>query len=130
MSEFEAVGLWIGLHVALLLALKINVGRARNAEKVNFGDGGREPMQRAIRVQGNAVEDVPIILLGLLGIAIMGGNTLLIHGFGAALLVSRTLHSLGLGRSSGGSFGRLAGTIGSLLVQLGVAGTCIWLAVT
>ena len=44
-------------------------------------------MQRAIRVQGNAVEDVPVVLLGLLGLAALAAPVVLIHALGGSFLV-------------------------------------------
>jgi len=98
--------------------------------KVGFGDGGNEAMQRSLRVQGNAVEDVPVVLLGLIGLGALSAPVLLIHGLGAGFLVGRILHAVGLGGSSGGSFGRSVGTLITALVMLVTTGTCIWYAVT
>lgn len=129
MTALEAFGLWAGLFVLLMIALKLNVGRVRTAQKVGFGDGGgNEPLMRALRVQGNAVEDVPIQVIGLGALALLGAPALLIHGLGGVLFVSRVLHAVGLGGSTGFSFGRFAGTLGSLLTGLGIFGTCLWFA--
>ena len=130
MTAIAAAILYAGLFGLLMLLLKGNVGRVRTAEKVSFGDGNNDAMQRAIRVQGNAVEDVPIVLIGLLGLGLLNAPALLIHALGGSFLAGRILHAIGLGGSSGGSFGRLAGTLLSLIVMLVTAGACIWFAVT
>ena len=130
MTAIAAATLYFGLFGFLMLALKLNVGRVRTAEKVGFGDGNNEALQRAIRAQGNAVEDVPIVLLGLAGLAALSGPVLLIHGLGASFLVARILHAVGLGGSSGASFGRLVGTLVTLIVKLVTAGACVWFALT
>lgn len=130
MTPIAAATLYIGLFGLLMLLLKMNVGRARTSQKVGFGDGGNEIVQRAIRVQGNAVEDVPIVLLGLFGLAFLEAPVMLIHGLGASFLLGRVLHAIGLGGSSGGSFGRMWGTLISVLVQLVTAGACLWYALT
>ena len=130
MTPIAAVTLYLGLFGLLMLDLKLNVGRVRTSQKVGFGDGNNEAVQRAIRVQGNAVEDVPIVLLGLIGLALMDAPVLLIHGLGGSFFVGRVLHAVGLGGSSGASFGRFAGTLLSLLVIIITAGACIWFAVT
>jgi uncharacterized membrane protein YecN with MAPEG domain len=101
----------------------------RTKHKVGFGDGGNQPLQRSLRVQGNAVEDVPVVLLGLLGLGALMAPVLLVHGLGASFLVGRVLHAVGLGGSEGSSFGRSVGTVITLLVMLVTTGACIWYAV-
>ena len=73
MTSMQAAVLYAGLFCLLMLLLKANVGRVRTKHKVGFGDGGNEAMQRSLRVQGNAVEDVPVVLLGLIGLEIRVG---------------------------------------------------------
>lgn len=130
MTAFAAATLYFGLFGLLMLALKINVGRVRGKEKVMFGDGANEAMQRAIRVQGNAVEDVPIVLIGIAGLAALSAPVMLIHALGGSFLAGRILHAIGLGGSSGSSVGRMVGTLVTLIVQLVTAGACIWFALT
>ncbi|MEM7493883.1 MAG: MAPEG family protein [Pseudomonadota bacterium] len=129
MSSIEAVVLYSGLFVFLFLALKLNAGRVRVATKVNFGEGGNDPMTQAMRVQGNAVEDVPITLLGLYGLAALSAPVMLIHILGAGFLVCRIAHAVTLGSGTGSGLGRMIGTIGTLLVMLVTGGAAVWLAV-
>jgi uncharacterized membrane protein YecN with MAPEG domain len=128
MTQFEAATLYIGLFVLLFVALKINSGRIRMKTRVNFGEGDNEDMIRAMRVQGNAVEDVPVTLLGLLGLAALAAPVLLIHILGGGFLIGRILHALGLGGAKGLGFGRMAGTFITLIVLLATAGCCVWFA--
>ena len=130
MTAFAAATLYLGLFGLFMLILKLNVGRVRGAENVGFGDGNNEAVQRAIRAQGNAVEDVPIVLLGLVGLAALSAPVVLIHGLGGSFLVGRVLHAVGIGGSSGSSFGRSVGTLITLIVKLVTAGACIWFALT
>ena len=129
MTSLEAAVLYAGLFVILFIILKGRVGQVRSAEKVMFGDGGNERLQRAQRVQGNAVEDVPVTLIGILGLGMLAAPVLLIHGLGAGFLLGRVLHAVGLGGSSGGSPGRMWGTLITLIVMLVTGGACIWFAV-
>lgn len=129
MTAIEAAVLYAALCLLLMLALKMNVGRARAKEKVMFGDGGNEPVQRAMRVQGNAVEDVPVTLVGLAGLALLGAPVWLVHVLGATLFLGRILHAIGLGGSSGGSPGRMWGTLFSLITMLATALACFWFVV-
>ena len=130
MTPMQAAVLYAGLFCLFMLLLKMNVGRVRTTQKIGFGDGGNEPMQRALRVQGNAAEDVPVVVLGLLGLGALAAPALLIHVLGAGFLLGRVLHAIGLGGSSGGSPGRMFGTLITLIVMLVTAGACVWYAVT
>lgn len=129
MTEIQAVALWVGLHVLLMFFLKGRAGMTRAKTKVDFGDGDNELMQRALRVQGNAVEDVPIAMIGLVVLGQLAAPIWLLHVLGGTMFVSRSLHAFGLGGKSGFSIGRLVGTLGSVLVLLGTGAACIWFAI-
>lgn len=124
MTPIEAAILYAGLFILL----KVNVGRVRSAEKIIFGDGANERLQRAQRVQGNAVEDVPVTLIGIVGLGVLSAPVLLIHGLGALFLIGRILHAVGLGGSSGGSPGRMFGTLLTAIVMLVTGVSCLWFA--
>ena len=130
MTPVAATTLYIGLFGLLMLILKMNVGRVRSSKKINLGDGGDDSMQRAIRVQGNAVEDVPVVLFGLVGLALLGAPVIVIHSLGSTFLLARILHAVGLGGLAGAGVGRLIGTLLSLIVLLATAAACIWYALT
>lgn len=129
MTQFEAATLYTGLFVLIFFLMKVNAGRVRAKTRVNFGEGDNEEMIRAMRVQGNAVEDVPVTLLGLLALAALGAPVLLIHILGGGFVFARILHALGLGGAKGLGLGRLIGTILTLLIMLATAISCIWFAV-
>ncbi len=128
MTSIEAAILYAGLFIILFILLKVNVGRVRSAEKIIFGDGANERLQRAQRVQGNAVEDVPVTLIGIVGLGVLSAPVLLIHGLGALFLIGRILHAVGLGGSSGGSPGRMFGTLLTAIVMLVTGVSCLWFA--
>lgn len=130
MTGFEAVGLYIGLIIILMFVLKGNVGRVRVAEKVSLGDGGSDRMLRAIRAQGNAIEDVPIVLVGWLALAALSAPVWLIHILGIAFILGRILHAMGISLVKGLEWGRSAGTFLTALVMLATAVGCIWHAFT
>lgn len=130
MTSIEAAVLYAGLNVLLFFALKANVSRVRIGEKILFGDGANDRMQRALRVQGNAVEDVPVTLIGIVGLGLLDAPVWLVHGLGAAFLLARILHAVGLGGSSGGSPGRMIGTLLSVMVMLATGLACLWFALT
>jgi len=122
MSSAHAAGLDIGLLVLVMLGLKLYVGNRRRKHKVPSGDVTHPEFGRATRVQLNAVEDVPVLMAGILGLALIGMPAWYIHMAGWVLVVSRILHAFGLASSSGFSLGRLVGTMGTMLVYLAVAG--------
>jgi uncharacterized membrane protein YecN with MAPEG domain len=124
MTSAQAAALQIGLLIVLMLGLKLYVGNRRAKFKVPSGDTHPE-FSRATRVQLNAVEDVPVLMIGIAALAAIGMSAGYIHLVGLVLLVSRIAHAVGLAGSSGFSAGRLVGTMGTLLVYLGIAGPLI-----
>lgn len=106
---FQITALYAGLNGLILLVLAIRVARQRGRSQVGLGTGGDAVLERAIRIHGNAVESIPIVLI-LLGLAEACGSKLwLLHGIGMALTLGRLFHAGGLTQSSGVSFGRVAG---------------------
>lgn len=124
MTSAQAAAFNIGLLILLMLALKMYVGGRRGKLKVPSGETTPE-FSRATRVQLNAVEDVPVLMAGIAGLGLMAMPSWYIHMCGLVLLVSRILHATGLAGSSGFSFGRFAGTLGTMLVYLAVAGALL-----
>ena len=117
--------LYIGLAALLLLYLSVQVSMVRRRYKVGLGDGGHEELLRAIRVQGNFIEYVPIALLLIVAADLVGHEKWTVHAMGIALLVGRVCHAYGLARDSGESVGRLIGTSLTYLVLLAGAALAI-----
>ena len=105
MSSAQAAALQIGLLILLMLGLKLYVGNRRAKFKVPSGDTHPE-FGRATRVQLNAVEDVPVLMIGIAALAALGMSAWYIHLAGFVLLVARIAHAAGLASSSGFSAGR------------------------
>jgi uncharacterized membrane protein YecN with MAPEG domain len=124
MSPVQAAAMNIGLLVILMLGLKLYVGGRRGKLKLPSGQTNEE-FDRAVRVQMNAVEDVPVLMVGIGALAALGMPAWYIHMTGLVLLVSRIAHAVGLAGSSGFSLGRAAGTMGTMLVYLAVAGALL-----
>jgi uncharacterized protein len=125
MTSAQAAALQVGLLIVFMLGLKIYVGNRRYRLKVPSGDVTNAEFGRATRVQLNAVEDVPVLMIGIVALAALGMPAWYIHLSGLVLLVSRIAHAAGLSGSSGFSLGRLLGTMGTMLVYLAVAGALI-----
>jgi uncharacterized membrane protein YecN with MAPEG domain len=116
---------YLGLNALLLIALAIHVVYVRVKLKVIFGDGGEPAMQRAIRVQGNALEYVPMVVVMMLALEMSGLNPQHLHGIGLGLTLGRLLHAVGLGRGQGTSAGRGLGTLITWAVFIYAAVMCL-----
>lgn len=117
--------LYAGLCALLVLILAIRVASWRFKHKIGLGDGGDKELLKRVRAHGNAVEYLPLCLILLGGMELNGYPNGLIHGFGAALFVSRVAHAWGLSRSSGSSLGRLSGMAVTWAIMLAMAGFAI-----
>ena len=108
--------------LAILVVIEILViVNLRRSLKVGLGDGGNRDLQRAIRVHGNAIETIPLVLILLATYEINHGSGTVLHFAGAIFLLSRVLHAWGLYSSGGTSPGRFAGTVGSVTTVLVLA---------
>ena len=118
--------LYIGINVLLNLILAILVVRARVKTGVEIGDGGKNELIQAQRVQGNNVEYVPFGLLVLIAVEMAAAPVWMVHTLGAGLSVSRAAQAFGLSQSTGRSAGRFLGTLGTWLVLLVGGIACIY----
>lgn len=125
MTSAQAAALQVGLLILLMLGLKVYVGNRRAILKVPSGDLSNPEFGRATRIQLNAVEDVPVLMVGIVALAVLGMPAWYIHAAGLVLLISRIGHATGLASSSGFSWGRALGTLGTFLVYLAVAGALL-----
>lgn len=122
--------LYAGILGFLGLVLASRVVQNRVRHRIALGDRGNEEMQRAMRVFANFTEYVPMILL-LIGFGeMLGAGKWLTHGLGAALLVARLAHAVGLSQSSGRTLGRSIGVVLTWLTLLVSSALLIWLAIS
>jgi uncharacterized protein len=124
--QVPITALWAGLLGLLMLALAINVVRARVTEKVGFGDGGNVVMLQRIRVHANFTEYVPMGLVLMLVLELNGASHGLLHTLGASLFAARLLHAFGLGSSTGTTPGRFGGTVLTWLTVLVASGFALY----
>ena len=122
--------LWAGLLGLLMLGLAMQVVRTRVAEKVGFGDGGNPIMLQRIRVHGNFIEYVPMVLVLMLVLELNGTSAGVLHALGGSLFVARLLHAFGLGSSTGTTPGRFGGTVLTWLVLLASSGLAVYVFVS
>jgi uncharacterized membrane protein YecN with MAPEG domain len=118
---------YTGLLGLLLIALSVNVVRARRRYRVGLGTGTDEGMQQAVRIQGNFSEYVPLAVVLLVLCDLLAGlPAAAVHAAGIVLVTSRVLHAWGLSRSPGTTIGRFYGTAGTWLVIIGLSLWLIW----
>lgn len=88
------------LYAALLglmfVALSVRTIRLRRRYRVAIGDGRNTLLQRAMRVNANFAEYVPLTLLLVWFVELHDGPRLHVHALGIALLCGRLLHAWGV----------------------------------
>lgn len=84
--------------------------------QVGIGDGEHPLLTRAIRVQANFGEYIPIALLLVWMYETMNGAPLLVHFFGVALCVGRLLHAYGVSQPKEKLLFRQTGMVMTFLV--------------
>jgi uncharacterized membrane protein YecN with MAPEG domain len=107
--------------------LAMRCGQVRMKEKINIGTGGNDLMERRMRAQLNFAENTPWVLALIAAIELAGkaGGWLAIVG--AAYMLARIAHGLGM---DGGSFekGRGLGVMVTMLSQIGLAIVAVLIA--
>lgn len=121
MSMIPVTAVFAALLALMLVGISIRVTVLRAKKKITFSDGGDEQLGRAIRVQGNFIEYVPMAL-ALMGLMeSMGARHWFVYAFGAVLLAARFAHAWGL--YSGVFKARVAGTSTTwILLAVGALG--------
>lgn len=109
MLALQAAGLWSGLLIILMLVLSGVVVSGRRRHLVSFGDGGNADLLAATRAFGNCVEYATPGMAAMALLVLVGAQPWMVHGVGAALLVGRVVHALGLLFQTGPSLGRVLG---------------------
>ena len=113
--------LYAGLLGILLVGLALNVVRLRLGKKVGLGVGEGGMIEQPVRVHANFTENAPIFLVLLLVAELTGASSSVLHTAGVVFVVSRLLHAFGLSRARNRSFGRVAGSAGTMLSILGLS---------
>ena len=80
----------------LLIGLAIRAIRLRRQIGVAIGSAGNPLMERAMRVQANFCEYVPLALLLVFFSEQLWSSALLAHALGASLFAGRLLHAFGV----------------------------------
>lgn len=88
--------IYAALLAFLYVFLSARVIKLRMKYQVGIGDGEQTLLTRAIRVQANFGEYIPLALLLVWMYESMNGAPVLVHIFGAALCLGRLLHAYGV----------------------------------
>lgn len=117
MTPVAASAIYIAVNMLLIFFLSFRVVGRRRAAQVSLGTGGDADLEVRTRAHGNAVEYIPITMLGLFVLASMGAPVWMIHAVGGVFTLGRILHAIGL---SGTIMPARAG--GMVLTWLGMLG--------
>lgn len=100
--------------------LSARVIALRLKHKVSIGDGGLDPLARAMRVHANFAEYVPLILILMAFYELGGAPVWALHGVGVALCVARFSHVYGMGVDASFVF-RQVGMVVTFLLLLALS---------
>ena len=114
-----ATPLYAALLGLLFIALSIRTIGLRRRFRVAIGSGRKALLQRAMRVNANFAEYVPLALLLIYFVELHDGPRLHIHLLGSALIGGRVLHAWGVSQEQENFRYRTAGmalTFGVMLI--------------
>ncbi|MBK67818.1 MAG: glutathione S-transferase [Rickettsiales bacterium] len=125
---------YASLLALLIFPMVILIIKRRLSSKIGLGmgrhDGLRDEQQllKAVRIHGNYIEFVPIMLLLFALIEMIGADPYLMHGLGILLLAARISHGLGLYDSAMRTAKRTFGVLATLLCLAITIGTGLYLS--
>jgi len=103
------------------------IGQLRHRHKISIGTGGNELIERRMRAQLNFAENVPLVLI-LIGLIEAAGKAgVWLAPVGAAFMLGRVLHGLGMDGGKLG-WGRMVGTLTTFLAEVGLAIVAVLIA--
>ena len=127
---FAITAIYAALLVAIGIYLMFRVGAMRGSKGISILHGDDMELATAIRRHDNFTENVPLALI-LMGIVeANGGNALLLHVLGAALVLSRIAHPVGLQHDRATHPMRAVGAGGTLLVTIALGAVALWQGVS
>lgn len=122
----QIIPFYASLLVLLFIFLSVRVVRVRRSLQVSIGDAGDKRLLRAMRVQANFAEYVPIALLLLLALELQVFYPWALHLLGAILLVGRLLHAYGVSQAREQLGFRIVGMACTFAVMLLAAAILIY----
>lgn len=127
MSALPTTTFTTALMALMLCALSGRVLLLRVRLGQPLGDGGHALLTRAVRVQGNFAEHVPMALLLLLLLEWKGLPTMVLQLYALLLVLARTVHAFGVSRIEERLVWRAMGTcVTVMLLSLGAVMLMVW----
>ena len=114
-----------GLCALLLVFQSTHISILRVRHKVSIGDGGVNPLMRAIRLHGNTAEHVPIYLLMSAVYELSFGTSTLLLALNGSFLLARLLFAWGM-LTKTFTRRRQIGALATYLTQLILAVALLW----
>lgn len=90
------IPIYAALLAFLFIYLSLRVIGVRRRMQVAIGAGGHAELERAMRVQANFAEYVPIALISILFTETLYGSGWWIHALGTSLVIGRAVHAWGV----------------------------------
>lgn len=97
MENYAVTALYAGVLGLWFVFLSLRVSLVRIRQGTSRGDGGDATLQKAIRLQGNAAEYLPLALILIALCEVAGVAPAVLHGLGLAVVIGRGLHFAGFG---------------------------------
>ncbi len=116
---------YAGVLAFMLLVLTIRVTRNRRRKRIGILSGDDQEMAQAIRVHGNFIEYVPILLILMTVLELNGISPYFLHAIGFILVISRLSHAIGLSRSTKGGKLRVYGMYATAIMLTAGGGLAV-----
>jgi uncharacterized protein len=123
------VPVYAAIFAIMLIALSLRVAKTRGDVRIAIGDGGNVLLRRAIRVQGNFTEYVPMALILFTFVEMQGWPRWLVHGLCLVLLAARALHAYGIAQEPEDIRLRATGMATTAVLLVAAAGLLLYSAI-
>ncbi len=117
---------YAGLLTLIVVALGFQIGPMRLRTGISILHGDDMELATRIRRHGNFTENVPLALILIGALELNGASAGLLHGLGAALVLARIAHPIGLRHDNVRHPLRGIGAGATLLVMVIAALAAIW----
>ncbi len=102
----------------IFIGLSLRTISLRRRYRIAIGDGRNPLLQRAMRVNANFAEYIPLTLLLIYFVELHDGPRLHVHALGVALVCGRLLHAWGVSQAQENLLYRTAGMMLTFSVML------------